>query len=178
MTARSRLAAAAVFLAAAAGAATAPPAAPCTGPEWTQLDFWVGEWDVSWPASPGAAAGSGTNRIEKILDGCVVSENFSGGGPQALVGRSWSTFDAKSGKWRQTWVDNQGSYLPFTGDFSNPDEKIFAMRTTGKDGRPVELRMVFKNIAADAFDWSWERSSDGGKTWRVQWPIHYARRRP
>jgi hypothetical protein len=33
--------------------------------------------------------------------------------------------------------------------------------------------MVWKNITANELDWSWEASHDGGKTWQVQWPIHY-----
>ncbi|HET9794269.1 MAG TPA: DUF1579 family protein [Thermoanaerobaculia bacterium] len=176
---RRSLAAASTFVTAfvAAGAAAAPPASPCSGPQWTQLDFWVGDWDATWPASAGSPAGSGTNRIEKILDGCVVSENFAGGGPRPLVGKSWSTFDARTKKWRQTWVDNQAGYFDFVGDLSRPDEKIFAMDAVGKDGKPVTLRMVFHHIAPDAFDWRWERSADGGKTWKVQWPIHYTRRK-
>ena len=36
--------------------------------------------------------------------------------------------------------------------------------------------MVFKNITHDEFDWSWEGSKDGGKTWTVVWPIHYKRK--
>jgi len=161
--------------------ATAPPPpapAPCSGPEWKQLDFWLGEWDAAWPASPGTPAGAATNRIEKILDGCVVSENFAGGGPGGLVGRSYSTYNPRRKKWQQTWVDNQASYLDFVGDFSNPDEKIFAMEVTGRDGKPVQMRMVFHHIEPDAFDWRWEKSADGGKTWEVQWPIHYTRRKP
>lgn len=156
---------------------SADAGSPCAGPEFKQLDFWVGEWRATWPATPGNPAGTATNRIEKILDGCVVAENFAADGKDALVGKSWSTFDARTKTWRQTWVDNQSSYLDFVGDFSNPAEKIFAMRATGKDGKPVELRMVFKNITADAFDWSWERSTDGGKSWEVRWPIHYARKK-
>jgi len=161
----------------ASDSSAAPPAAPCAGTEFRQLDFWVGEWDVSWPASPSSPAGTGTNRIEKILDGCVVSENFEANGPSALVGKSHSTFDPKWKKWRQTWVDNQASYLDFVGDFSRPAEKIFAMDSFAPDGKPVKLRMVFKNIAPDSFDWSWERSTDGGKSWKVQWPIHYTRKK-
>jgi len=34
------------------------------------------------------------------------------------------------------------------------------------------MGMVFKNITANKFDWSWEGSKDGGKTSKVQWPIH------
>ena len=175
------LAALAIFAGAAslpAATAAAPAPRPCAGPEWKQLDFWVGEWNATWPASPGSPAGAGTNRIEKILDGCVVSENFADAGPAPLVGKSYSTFDPKTKKWRQTWVDNQASYLDFVGDFSNPREKIFAMDAIGRDGKPAKLRMVFKNITPSSFDWSWERSSDGGKTWHVQWPIHYTRKKP
>jgi hypothetical protein len=172
--------AAAVFAAASASLAFAsPPApAPCSGPEWKALDFWIGEWDASWPASPGTPAGTGTNRIEKILDGCVVSENFAGSGPGALVGRSYSTWNPQRKLWLQTWVDNQASYLDFVGDLSKPDEKIFAMERPGRDGKPVRLRMVFHHITPDSFDWRWERSTDGGKTWQVQWPIRYTRKKP
>lgn len=161
----------------ASGASPGPPS-PCAGPEAKQLDFWVGEWSATWPASPGNPAGTATNRIEKILDGCVVSENFTGDGPGALVGKSWSTFDARSKKWRQTWVDNQASYLDFVGDLSNPDEKVFVMDTIGRNGAPVKMRMVFHHISSDSFDWRWERSADGGKTWQIQWPIHYTRKKP
>src|ERR1051326_8474286 len=64
--------------------AARPAASPCSGPEFHELDFWIGEWDAAWPASPGSPAGTGTNRIEKVLDGCVVSENFEASGPSPL----------------------------------------------------------------------------------------------
>jgi hypothetical protein len=155
---------------------TSPPPSPCSGPEWKQLDFWVGEWDASWPASPGTPAGRGANRIEKILGGCAVSENFTAAGLAPLVGKSWSTFDARTKTWRQTWVDNQAGYFDFVGDFSHADEKMFAMDAIGRNGKAVTLRMVFFHVAADAFDWRWERSADGGKTWTVLWSIHYTRK--
>ena len=160
--------------------AAAPPVSPpsCSGPEYRELDFWVGDWDATWPAGPASPAGTARNHVEKILDGCVVSENFEAAGPSPLVGKSYSTFNPKRKTWQQTWVDNQASYLDFVGDLSGPAEKIFAMDSVAPDGRPVKLRMVFKNIASDSFDWSWERSTDGGKSWRVQWPIHYTRRKP
>ena len=154
----------------------APPA-PCRTAEARQLDFWVGEWDVSWPASPSSPAGTGTNRIEKILDGCVISENFEAHGPGALVGKSYSIYDERSKQWRQTWVDNQGSYMDFLGDFSHK-EKIFWRETADAHGKPVRARMVFLNVSPDSFDWRWEKSGDGGKTWQVQWPIHYSRKKP
>jgi hypothetical protein len=37
--------------------------------------------------------------------------------------------------------------------------------------------MVWYNITADEFDWNWERSDDGGKTWEVKWQIKYKRKK-
>jgi hypothetical protein len=54
---------------------------------------------------------------------------------------------------------------------------ILAREVARPDGARALQRMVFKNIGADEFDWSWEASKDGGKTWQVQWPIHYKRRK-
>ena len=45
------------------------------------------------------------------------------------------------------------------------------------DGTKILQRMVWKNITATELDWSWEASLDGGKTWQVNWAIHYSRRR-
>jgi hypothetical protein len=44
------------------------------------------------------------------------------------------------------------------------------------DGTKVLQRMVWKNITTSEFDWSWEASLDGGKSWQVNWPIHYKRK--
>jgi hypothetical protein len=92
-----------------------------------------------------------------------------------LRGKSVSTFDGRSGKWKQTWVDNQGGYLDFVGQFEN-GQMILSRIGAKPDGTKILQRMVWKNISHDEFDWSWESSSDGGKTWKVVWPIHYKRK--
>jgi hypothetical protein len=78
-----------------------------------QFDFWVGEWEASWPGQNGSPSGHGTNSIMRILDGCVVQEYFSGQGTPPFHGTSLSIYDLKPGKWKQTWSDNQGAYLDF-----------------------------------------------------------------
>ena len=43
-------------------------------------------------------AGTGTNRVEKILGGCVIQENFAGGGAQptiALVAEHFERVDQR-----------------------------------------------------------------------------------
>lgn len=174
---RFRLAPFCLWVIPALGAAGSPPTPPpaCTGPEWKQLDFWIGEWDLTWPAHGPNPAGTGSNRIEKVLGGCVVEESFAASGPSPLVGRSFSTYDPRTKSWRQTWVDNQGSYLDFTGGLEG-GQMVLLRHGQNRQGHPQISRMVFVNVTRDSLDWRWERSEDGGKTWQLLWPIHYARK--
>jgi len=157
------------------GQQPSPQPNPCTAAQQKQFEFWVGEWDLTWPGQKAGEVSHGTNSIRRIMDGCVVQENFSGGNSMHLRGTSVSTFDIRSGHWKQTWVDNEGGYLDFVGDFEN-GQMILRREFTRKDGVKVMQRMVWKNISPNGLDWSWEASSDGGKTWKVNWPIHYKRR--
>jgi hypothetical protein len=154
---------------------TTVPANPCTAAQQRQFDFWVGEWDLSWAVQNGSAPGHGTNSIKRILDGCVVQENFSGETSLPMRGTSVSTFDTRAEKWKQTWVDNEGGYLDFAGEFAN-GQMILQREATRPDGTKVLQRMVWKNITANELDWSWEASRDRGKTWQVNWAIHYKRK--
>ncbi|HLV88492.1 MAG TPA: hypothetical protein VKV39_16020 [Candidatus Sulfotelmatobacter sp.] len=147
---------------------------PCTTAQQKQLDFWLGEWDLTWPGEKQGEVGHGTNSIKRIMEGCVVQENFSGGDSIHLRGTSVSTFDASAGRWKQTWVDNEGGYLDFVGAFK--DGQMILQRETERGGVKVLQRMVWKNITTNELEWSWEVSRDGGKTWEVKWPIHYKRR--
>ncbi len=169
-----------LLLLAGAGLALAqdPPQSPCAAPEYRQFDFWVGEWELSWPASGTSEgkSGQGTNRIERALGDCVILEHFTGAPGMELRGMSVSTFNRRTGKWQQTWVDNSGGYLDFAGGFK--DGQMILVREAVAQDRKFLQRMVWKNIQPDSLDWSWERSDDGGRTWKVLWPIHYRRSKP
>ena len=131
-----------------------------------EFDFWIGEWDVTWGEGV-----RGTNRVEKILDGAAIQENFNGDG---LIGMSVSVFSKEDDRWHQTWVDNSGSYLDFVGEFS--DEKMILSRTGIVNGNAIKQRMVWHNITENNFLWNWERSEDSGSTWKILWEIQYQRR--
>lgn len=132
----------------------------------SQFDFWLGTWDVTWGDD-----GAGTNHVLRIMDGKVIQENFSAPG---LQGMSVSVYDPERQLWCQTWVDNNGSYLDFTGQFA--DGKMTLVRNAIVQGAACQQRMVWYNLAPDGFDWNWERSDDGGQTWQVKWQIRYTRR--
>ncbi len=51
-----------------------------------------------------------------MLDGCIVEGEFLWGGAMHLRGKSASIIDVRVGKWKQTWVDNEGGYLDFGGE--------------------------------------------------------------
>ena len=143
--------------------------APPPPPEAAQFDFWIGDWDASWGEDL-----HGANRITKRWD-LVVVEEFDGKPGMALEGHSVSVYDANAKQWKQTWVDNQGGYLDFTGGFA--DGKMTLSRSLQKDGRTIHQRMVWYDITPDTFKWNWERSLDNGENWDVMWQINYARRK-
>jgi hypothetical protein len=147
---------------------TPPP--PCSAPEFRQFDFWVGEWDLTWPDS-----GRGANIITVELDSCVIEENFTTEGDSPFRGRSVSVYNPATERWSQTWVDNSGGYLDFVGAWRD-STMILSRTATDTSGISFMQRMVWFNIAADSLDWHWERSDDNGKTWRTLWAIHYQRK--
>ncbi len=146
----------------------APPPTDTTGllPEHGQLDFWLGNWTCKWDG------GQGTNRIEKILDDRVIYEQFDGRPGMNLLGRSYSTYDSQLGRWRQTWVDNEGSYLDLVG--GREGDRFVLLLVRLNEAIPFK-RMLFQNIAAEGFDWHWQASTDRGRSWRDNWHIRYSR---
>jgi len=45
----------------------------CSGPEYRQFDFWVGDWDAF---DAGKAEVVARARVDRILDGCVLREDY------------------------------------------------------------------------------------------------------
>lgn len=160
-------------LLAASGAAHAQPAHGCDSPESRQLDFWLGDWELTYVME--GKAGKSRNRLTKILDGCVILEEFSGAPGTKLDGRSYSTFDRATKRWKQTWVDNTAGYLDFTGGIV--DGRMMFSREAERDGRRFQQRMVFDDVARDSLTWRWQRSDDG-KAWTTLWEIAYRRISP
>jgi len=146
---------------------------PCTSPEFSQFDFWVGNWHASRIDSEGKVQ-KGTNIITKELGGCVIEENFATG-DNTFIGRSLSMYNSVKKIWQQTWVDNAGSYLDFTGGLDG-DRMILWRNAVTKSGKEILQRMVFYDITSESFTWNWESSSDKGVTWNLLWQISYKKK--
>ena len=147
-------------------------------PEGKQFDFWIGEWDLTWPAgqgeSPAGQPGRGHNSVKKILGNCIVQESFANSATQ-YRGMSVSAFQPKTGQWEQTWVDTEGNYLLFTGGFKDEVMELKSPPRKSPDGKTILSRMRFEKITPDSFDWTYQITEDDEKTWTTNWQIHYAR---
>lgn len=137
------------------------------------FDFWIGDWKVKWKESEDQW-GRGTNKIEKILDGTVILENFeiTEGESKGFKGKSMSVYRSNKKLWKQAWVDNKGGYFDFTGTFEG-QKRIFQTRPSSKGQDSIIQRMVFYNISEDSFTWDWESSKDNGDNWTLNWRIFY-----
>jgi hypothetical protein len=107
--------------------------APCSGVEFRQFDFWVGEWEVYAQERL-----VGHSRVERILDGCVLLENWTGKG--GSEGKSFNLYNAATRQWEQTWVDNAGLTVHFRGRF---DPAAKTLRLVAVDADSLQQRMTF-----------------------------------
>ena len=134
----------------------------------SSMDFWVGEWEVY--LADGKLVGH--NKIEKVMGGAAIIENWvnAGGGE----GKSWFYWMADQKQWKQVWVTPDSAYkekvatviedgLLFTGTTHLPDGTTYPDRTrltlSGK-----EVKQVI------------EVSRDGGRTWTAVWDSVYRRK--
>lgn len=136
-----------------------PPA--CATAQHRQFDFWLGRWGVTNPAGKLA----GRSRIESILGGCVVLENWDS--PSGVSGKSFNIFNADTGKWEQFWVDNSGSRLHLVGGIEAGNMVLRGVqdKPNAQTGLKQHERITWTPNADGSVRQQWETSSDDGKTW-------------
>ncbi len=138
------------------------------------LDFWVGEWDVMVEDRK-----VGTNRIEKIQNGCAILEHWT----SAFGGTGMSLFyyQVATETWKQVWVTGQATGqggvkekqlierledggVRFQGEIPISASRSYLDRTTLT---PLEDGSVRQLI---------EISRDGGATWEATFDASYVQR--
>lgn len=166
------------------GAAPPPKPFDCSGAEYRQFDFWVGDWDVvpnpaTRPANAPAPPPGRTmprNTITRIQDGCAIHEKWVDG--QGGTGESFNVFDRVKQLWHQTWVDNRGSLHFYWGELKNgsmvmigevplaPQQRVQGRRT---------VRVTFTPIGTNQLRQSSEQLNSDG-TWTPAFDFLYTRR--
>ena len=149
----------------------ASAAAPCENLQSRQFDFWLGQWEVTNPAGQLA----GRSRIESILDGCVLLENWDS--PSGVSGKSFNIFNTDSGHWEQFWVDNSGSRLHLSGGMEEGSMVLQGVqdKADAKTGVTQRERITWTPNADGSVRQHWETSSDDGKSWKTSFDGLYRR---
>lgn len=174
----------------ACGRSPVPPAAPaepveiakaCSAPEYRQLDFWLGHWTVkvrarATPTSNEWAESVGTQHIHSVVSGCAIQENFSSDAPNKFAGKSFSAYFAPQKKWRQTWVDDSGSYIALSGGPEDGSAMTLYGEPKTVEGKEVQMRMVYSAVTPTSLHWEWQRTDDNWATHALMIEIEYSRR--
>ncbi len=156
---------------AAAQAPTVVETRPCKeSPEYRGMDFWVGEWEVE--SARGRPAGD--SKIELVLDGCIVLENWTG--RNGYTGKSFNLFHHDSSTWEQIWVDNQGQVTRYEGK-AKDGNIYYRTERVDPDGKKTPARMTFFPQGPDRVRQLGETSTDGGATWTVEYDLLYKRKK-
>jgi hypothetical protein len=147
-------------------------AKPCEAdPNFRKFDFWVGDWDVQQTGVPRAPVGA-SSHVERILNGCVIFENWEPGPGGA--GKSFNIYNTVTKKWEQYWVDATGRLTHYFGEFHDDGNLYYEADQFGTTNR---IRMTFFNQGPDQVRQLGHLSTDGGKTWTVSFDLTYVRKK-
>src|SRR5580700_9174591 len=173
-----RLLRSALLLAVAAGwfflAATRPlaaiDAAPCSAnSENRQLDFWLGDWTVTYPGMPGSA----NSTVSLRLDKCLLTETWDGG--KGHSGENLFAYSSDDKRWHGMFADNQGRVHVFEGEVAQGSAE-FTGPSRGPDGKEVLNRIRVVRLGENKVEQSWEKSTDKGANWTMEFKGEYSRK--
>jgi hypothetical protein len=135
------------------------------------FDFWLGTWDVrpnGQPNSPPAR-----NVITRIHNGCVVLETWTPA--PGSSGQSFNIYDRTRDKWYQTWVDSFGGLHEYSGNIKDGNMVFEGESTTPPPVQRVRTRLTFFPRQDGSVRQFSERTTDGGKTWQVNYDLIYTK---
>ena len=144
---------------------------PCTQiTEFSQFDFWLGEWAVH--TADGTLVGS--NRIQKEPGGCALVErwtNSTGG-----TGLSINYYDPQSKQWVQDWVGADGSLILIRGGLTEDGSMLLEGTLTNVgEGTTNRFRGRWTLLEDGRVRQAFEVSPDEGVTWN-EWFVGFYRR--
>ncbi|NGY05384.1 hypothetical protein [Solimonas terrae] len=162
-----RVAAALLLVTGAAHGGPASPA-PCAAAEMHQFDFWAGRWQVS---SADGRTTLGASEVEAVAGGCALHEHWHGS--KGAEGESLNIYDAASGHWHQTWVDNSGALLQLDGGLVG--KAMVLENVHGPAAARVTERITWTPLPDGRVNQRWE-TIPAGKPATISFDGYYRRR--
>ena len=131
----------------------------CSATEFRQFDFWLGDWDVF---DVGKSAVVAHARVDLILDGCVLREDYEGA--NRLHGQSFTLYDPSRKIWHQSWATNRGQLLVIEGKLE-AGEMLLAGADRTAEGKERRVRGTWKPMNGGVRETA-VVSNDAGGTWQ------------
>jgi len=150
----------------------AGPPDPEQAPGFHRLDFWVGSWIV-YDVATGRL--EGTNRIDRVLRGCALIENWSEADGSS-EGKSLFYFNPATGTWRQVWVTSAGTSKEKQLVAELPGGAVrFQGEVPTRAGGTVLDRTTLTPLPDGRVRQTIEISRDRGATWVTGFDAYYVR---
>ncbi|MEO6613739.1 MAG: hypothetical protein ABIT05_13190 [Chitinophagaceae bacterium] len=150
---------------------------PCSGPEYRQFDFWIGEWEAF--GLNGQKAGE--SKVSLILDSCIILEEWTSASVNRglrYAGKSFNTWNAATRQWQQTWVDNAGGSNEYLLGKSEGNKIIYRSSPFPFNKDTMAIRkLTFTNISPVKLRQHGEISKDNGFSWSTEYDLEYRRKK-
>lgn len=145
------------------------------------LNWLVGEWDVDaeflvsqegdWDKSKATAIYSFS------VDGCILEMAYTGNMMgMDFVGKLVETYDRKNKEYQSIWVDNMGARISYYTGNKVADTTILSGTDLMPDGSEAMSRILTFNETEKTFDWQYDLSTDGGKTYSIVGRAKYTKK--
>jgi hypothetical protein len=153
---------------------TAPPASARDGQH--DFDWEFGNWHTHLWRLKQPLSGSnewveydGTTAVRKIWDGRANLVELEVNGPTHIEGLNLRLYNPATHKWSLNFASSKAGTLgtPTVGEFKNGRGEFFDQENF--NGRPVLVRFIISDIKTESCKFEQSFSTDGGKTWEVNW---------
>lgn len=135
-----------------------------------QFDFWLGDWNVTYP---GASVPS-SSKVSLDLGQCLLVESWDGG--RGHSGKNMFAYSLDDKRWHGMFADNEGRVHVFEGKVA-PGAAEFFGPGTAADGQAVLNRIRVVRVGDNEVQQTWEKSSDQGATWTTVFRGDYSRKK-
>ncbi|HEY6242410.1 MAG TPA: hypothetical protein VIX17_00605 [Pyrinomonadaceae bacterium] len=141
------------------------------------FDFEIGTWKTHLRRLIHPLSGStewveydGTSIVTKVLDGRANLVELKVAGPAGRIeGLSLRLYNPQAHQWTLNFANISNGQLtpPAIGEFKNGRGEFYNQDTL--NGRSIFVRFVISDITPKSCRFEQSFSSDGGKTWEVNW---------